>query len=125
MPSLVIKDPALGTPNGLIYDARHKRLVVACRESGEILAVNLRNKNFYPLMSNKFKGVDGIDFDHEGNLLVADHKAGTVYRVRGYSKIEVLRKNMIAPADISFDPRNKQVLIPSLKGNIVFTLPLN
>jgi hypothetical protein len=32
---------------------------------------------------------------------------------------------MIAPADISFDPRNKQVLIPSLKGNIVFTLPLN
>ncbi len=62
MPSFVIKDPALGTPNGLIYDARHKRLVVACRESGEILAVNLRNK---------------------------------------------------------------QVLIPSLKGNIVCTLPLN
>ena len=125
MPSLVIKDPALGTPNGLVYDARHKRLVVACGESGKILAVDLRNKNFYPLISKKFKELDGIDFDHKGNLLVADHKAGTVYRVRGYSKIKVLRENMITPANTSFDPRNKQVLIPTLKGNIIFTLPLN
>ncbi len=116
MPSLVIKDPALGTPNGLIYDARHKRLVVVCRESGKILAVNLRNKNFYPLMSKKFKGVDGIDFDHEGNLLVADHKAGTVYRVRGYSKIEVLRKNMIAPADISFVRATNKFSSPLSRG---------
>ena len=116
MPSLVIKDPALGTPNGLIYDARHKRLVVVCREAGKILAVNLRNKNFYPLMSNKFKGVDGIDFDHEGNLLVADHKAGTVYRVRGYSKIEVLRKNMIAPADISFVRATNKFSSPLSRG---------
>ncbi len=71
-----------------------------------------------------FKDLDGIDLDGQGNIIVSDFAAGKIYRIKKYSLLEVLRKNMVTPAGLSFDARNNRVLVPSYEGNMVFTFSL-
>ncbi len=116
------KDPRLGNPSGLLHDARHKRLLVAGAQSGRILSVDGKG-TLFPLLNKQFENPQGIAFDKAGNLIVADFKAGVVYRIKNYSEVEVLRKNVVTPAQLSFDFRRNRVLVPSFKGNLVFSLP--
>jgi DNA-binding beta-propeller fold protein YncE len=120
--TILAKGPKLGNPNGLVYEVPHRRLLVATG-SGRLIAVNIQG-NILPIHKKRFKGLDGIDLDREGNIIVSSSKEGTIYRIRKYSTVEVLRKNMVTPTGISYDFRNHQVLVPSFKGNLVFTFPL-
>ncbi len=121
--TLVAKTPRLGNPNGLVFEARHKRLLVATWGLGKLIAVNL-DGSILPIHKRHFKGLDGIALDREGNILLSSFTSGTIYRIKQYSTVEVLRKNMVTPADISFDYKNNRVLVPSFDGNLVFTFPL-
>ena len=69
----------------------------------------------------KFNGLDGIDLDRQGDMIVSDYTAGKIYRIKKYSTLETLRENMVTPAGISFDHKNNRVLVPSFDGNVVFT----
>lgn len=120
--TILTKGPKLGNPKGLVYEVPHSRLLVATG-SGRLIAVNMQG-NILPIHKKRFKGLDGIDLDREGNIIVSSSKEGTIYRIRKYSTVEVLRKNMVTPAGISYDFRNRQVLVPSFKGNLVFSFRL-
>jgi len=122
--SILAKGPGLENPNGMVYENQHQRLLVATGASGKIIAVDMRG-NLLTVFQGGFKGLDGIDLDRQGNMIVSSFTAGEIYRIKNYSKVEVLRKHMVTPADISFDPRNNQVLVPSFDGNLVFTFALD
>ena len=76
------------------------------------------------LVNKQFKNLNGIDFDRKKNLLVSSFSEGKIYRIKNYSTVEVIKENILTPADISFDYKNNQILIPSFGGNLVFTNPL-
>jgi len=120
--TVLAKDPKLGNPNGLVYEAPHRRLLVAT-ESGKLIAVDMRG-HILPILKKRFKDLSGIDLDRERNIIVSSAREGTIYRIKKYSTVEVIRKSMVTPAGISYDFRNHQVLVPSFKGNLVFTFPL-
>jgi len=96
---------------------------VAAWGTGEILGLTLDGK-ITPLVRKVGKNLDGIDFDREGNILVSSFTGGEIYRIRQFSRVEVIRKNLVTPADISFDYRHNQILVPSFDGNVAFSLPL-
>ncbi len=117
--TILARGPGLGLPKGMVYERPHNRLLVTTG-SGKIIAMDMQG-NILTVFQGAFKSLDGIDLDHEGNMIVSSSKAGEIYRIKKYSALEVLRKNMITPTGISFDARNNQVLVPSLDGGIVFT----
>ncbi|GJL79595.1 MAG: ATP/GTP-binding protein [Nitrospinaceae bacterium] len=120
--TLLVKGPGLGHPKALVYEAPHRRLLVATG-FGKLIAVNMRG-DVIALHRKRFKGLNGICLDREGNIILSSSRAGEIYRIKKYSTVEVIRKNMVTPAGISCDFRNRQVLVPSFKGNLVFTLPV-
>lgn len=122
--TILAKGEGLENPNGLLYDPTRKRLIVATWGTGKILSVDMNGK-IMVLVNKQFKNLDGIDFDSRGNLIVSSFTEGKIYRIKNYSTVEVVKEHMLTPADISFDQKNKLILIPSFEGNLVFTHPLN
>ena len=120
--SILAKGPGLENPNRMVYERPHQRLLVTTGESGKIIAVDMQG-NILTVFQGGFKGLDGIDLDRQGNMIVSSFTAGEIYRIKKYSSVELLRKNMVTPAGISFDHRNNQVLVPSFDGDLVFTFP--
>lgn len=118
--TILAKGTHLGNPGGLVYDPVSKRLIAAAQGSGKILSVDMNGKTMI-LFNGELKGLDGIDFDRNGNLLASSFTEGKIYRIKKYSTVEVIRENIITPAGISFDYKNNQILVPSFNGNLVFT----
>jgi sugar lactone lactonase YvrE len=98
-------------------------LLVTTKTGGKIIAVDMRGQ-LLTVYRGKFKGLDGIDLDRQGDIIVSDYTAGKIYRIKKYSTLEVLREHMVTPAGISFDARNNRVLVPSSDGNLVFTFTI-
>jgi sugar lactone lactonase YvrE len=92
------------------------------RATGWIWGIRLDGK-IAPVIQKRFKNLDGIDWDREGNLLVSDRTEGKIYKIHNFSRIEVVRKNILTPANISFDYARNLILVPSSKGNLAFTIP--
>ena len=122
--SVFSKDNRLGNPSGMVYDSARKRLIVVARATGRILGVGLDGKIALVIHTKRtFKNLHGVDWDREGNLLVSDHIEGKIYRIHNFSRIEVVRENILTPASISFDYAHNLILVPSSKGNLAFTIP--
>jgi DNA-binding beta-propeller fold protein YncE len=122
--SILIKDNQLGNPSGMVYDPLRKRLIIVTRATGRILGIGLGGK-VVPVNRTKtaFKNLTGVDWDRQGNLLVSDESAGIIYRIRNFVQTEIVRKNILTPAGISFDYAHNLILVPSSKGNLAFTIP--
>jgi DNA-binding beta-propeller fold protein YncE len=122
--SIFSKDNQLGNPTGMVYDSIRKRLIVVTRATGKVLGIGQDGK-IAPVIhtSTKFKNLNGVDWGREGNLLVSDEAAGKIYRIRNFSRTEIVRENILTPAGISFDYARNLILVPSSKGNLAFTIP--
>ena len=122
--SVFKKDNQLGNPSGIIYDSIRQRLIVVARATGKILGVGLDGKIAQILRTKTiFKNLNGVDWDREGNLLVSDEAEGKIYRIHNFSRVEIVRGNILTPANISFDYARNLILVPSSKGNLAFTIP--
>lgn len=117
--TILARGTGLSHPRGMVYETPHNRLLIATG-SQKIIAVDRRG-NLLTVFKGAFKSLDGIDLDRQGNMIVSNSKAGEIYRIKKYSTLETIRKNMVTPVGISFDSRNHQVLVPSFDGGIVFT----
>ena len=120
--SIFKKDNRLGSPSGMVYDSVRKRLIVVTRSTGKILAVGMDGK-ITPVIQKTFKNLHGIDWGRNRDLLVSDESAGKIYRIRKFSRAEIVRENILTPAGISFDYARNLILVPSSKGNLAFTIP--
>ena len=119
--SVLVKHNDLAFPQGIAFDIPRERLIVLSRK--RILSVDLEGK-IVPLLNRTFQGLAGVCWDRNGNLLVSDRAAGKVYLIRNFSIVETVQENIFDPAGISFDYSRNQILVPSAKGKLVFSLPL-
>jgi DNA-binding beta-propeller fold protein YncE len=122
--TIFMKDGRLGNPSGMVYDSLHKRLIVVTQATGRILGID-QNGKIAPVINSPtaIKNLHGIDWGRDGDLLVSDKLAGKIYRIRNFSRTEIVRENVLTPAGISFDYSRNLILVPSSKGNLAFTIP--
>jgi DNA-binding beta-propeller fold protein YncE len=122
--SIFSRDNRLVNPSAMVYDLARQRLIVVTRATGKIYGIGLDRK-IAPVINTKttFKSLNGVDWDREGNLLVSDKTDGKIYRIRKFSRTEIVRENILTPAGISFDYARNLILVPSSKGNLAFTIP--
>ncbi len=118
-----VRDKALGQPTSLLYDATHHRLLAACWESGQLLFIGEDGKIF-SLMQKRFKRIKSLQFDREGHLLFAALMSGKIYRLRNYETLEVVRENLVTPANFGIDKDGRRLVVPSFRGNVVFSFGL-
>ena len=122
-----------GEPNGmkllddatlLITDYRHglMRLDIA---SGRVEPF-LERRN-----SERFKGVNDLVFDAEGNLYFTDQgqtglhdPTGRLYRLRPSGQLDLLLANVPSPNGVALSPDQKVLYLAVTRGNCVWRVPL-
>ncbi len=116
----VFKDSGeLGGPNGLAFNPKSKNLMVVTWKTGQILEIT-RDGRIHVLKKN-LSTLDGIDFDNEGNLYVSNYEKGEVYRIPhlGRGVLSTVLSGLTTPADISYDRKKEELLVPSTKSGKV------
>jgi hypothetical protein len=78
------------------------------------------------VLKESLMNLDGGDFDNEGNLFVSSFQKGEIYKIPNYGRGELTTflGGLTTPADISIDRKKNDLLIPSLNGNTVSSVPL-
>jgi DNA-binding beta-propeller fold protein YncE len=116
---------ALNRPNGLVYEETYKRLLVATWKTGKILSVDQKG-NILPVFRKKgLKNLDGIDLDQDGNIIFSSFSEGTIFRLKNYEQLEIIKSGLKTPGDISVDKTKKQILVPFLNDNQISSFPLS
>src|SRR4030095_8135259 len=122
-----------GEPNGMKFlDSGH--LVVADYKNGLMLldvargAIGgfLERRN-----TERFKGVNDLVFDSNGNLYFTDQgqtgmhdPSGRVYRLRRDGRLDVLLSNAPSPNGLVLSPDEKFLFVALTRGNCVCRMPL-
>lgn len=114
-------NPAVKTPNGLIFDGDD--LLVLDFGSGVLSRCNLKDKSLTPI-ADGFPGGDGLAWDWDHNLYVTQWSTGRVSVLRdGKGPAETIADGVFqAAADLASHPRFGQVFVPDMKAGTVTPL---
>ncbi len=114
----------LGNPNGMVVNPRSKNLMVVGWSSGQVLEIDRTGR--IHILKKGLATLDGIDYDSEGNIYVANFEKGEIYKIAyfGRGALTTFLSGLTTPADISCDRKRRELLIPSMKGNTVLTVSL-
>ncbi len=112
----------LDSPNGLVIEPDMGDLIVATW-GGKILRIDKDGK-ITTYVSGEYKGLDGIDYDKEGNLYVSSFTEGKIYRITPEKKVTTIKKGLKTPADISVDRKNNLLLVPLMDAGKIITIDL-
>ena len=118
------KGKELGNPNGLIFNPKTKSLMAVGFKSGEILEIDRRGRAH--VLKKGLSGLDGVDYDNEGNLYVSSYEKGEIYKITFYGRgiLTTFQSDLTTPSDISCDRKRNDLLVPSMRGNTVTTIYL-
>lgn len=121
--ALLKESGELGQPNGLLVNPKSKNLMVVTWGSGRLLEIDRSGR--IHILKRGLKTLDGIDYDGQGNLYVSNYEKGEIYKIAffGRGALTTLQGGLTTPADISYDRKKDELLIPSSKGNTVTTVP--
>jgi DNA-binding beta-propeller fold protein YncE len=123
--------------NGILFDKLSNRLIVCYfKENAVIQAVSLKDSIISTLVSDGLDNLDGIAEDNQGNIYVSSWKKGSFQN--GFSEKGIIYKfeklfikepiiihcNHFGPADIFFNKRKNELVIPYLLDNIVEFMPM-
>ena len=115
--SVVAKGNTLGGPNGLNIHPKTNKLINVTWETGKVQEIDSSGSIKILVEDKRFKTLDGIDFDNNGNMFVSSFTGGEVYKITPDLKVDVFLKGLTSPADINIDRKNNLLLIPSFEGN--------
>jgi streptogramin lyase len=118
----LIKDKALGNPNGIAAGADNSVWVVTFG-TGEIYQVDAKGKKQAGQKLPKGQ-LDGIVVLDNGDVLVSSWEGSAVYRGKPGAEWKAAVENVKSPADIGWDSKRKRLLIPSFQGNQIILHPL-
>jgi DNA-binding beta-propeller fold protein YncE len=120
-PELYKASPELGAPNGLIVNPKTGHLMAVTWEKGQIIEMDGERR--VHVLKKGLQTLDGVTLDDSGNLYVSSFEKGEIYKITHYGRgaVSTVLSGLTSPADISFDRRKNEILIPSLKGNTVTT----
>lgn len=122
--TLIKSGEELGNPNGLLINPKSKNLIVVTWTSGKILEIN--TAGVVEVLKESLAGLDGVDYDNEGNLFVSSFQKGEIYKIPNYGRGEIMTflNALTTPADISVDREKSELLIPSFDANTVSSVSL-
>jgi DNA-binding beta-propeller fold protein YncE len=115
--SILIKDPILSGPNGIVFNPKTGNLIVVTWNSGTILEVDPSGHTTIVLNSKGLKRLDGVDLDEEENLYTSSFTDGRIYRISPKKRVSVFKEGLTTPADINLDQANRLMLIPLFNLN--------
>lgn len=114
----VVRDTALGRPNGILAD--DTALTVVTFGSGEIYRLDPASGAKLATLPRAPGGqLDGLVRLADGSLLVSSWECQCVYQVHAEQHYMPVVESVPAPADIGFDARRNRVLIPLFTENRV------
>ncbi len=114
----VVRDTALGRPNGILAD--DSALTVVTFGSGEIYRLDPASGARLETLPRAPRGqLDGLVRLADGSLLVSSWECQCVYQVHAGGHYMPMVESVPAPADIGFDARRNRVLIPLFTENRV------
>lgn len=115
-PAVFREGADLGGPNGLAINPRSQNLLIATWNTGSVLELDRTGR--LHILKRGLKNLDGLDLDDRGNLYVSSLSQGEIYRipVLGRGTLSVFASELQTPADLSFDRRKRELLVPSTSG---------
>jgi DNA-binding beta-propeller fold protein YncE len=113
----------LGGPNGLTINPRSHNLLIVTWNTGAILELDRGGR--LHILKRGLKNLDGIDFDDQWNLYVSSFSEGEIYRIPllGRGTLSVFADELRTPADISFDRRKRELLVPLTESGSLESIP--
>lgn len=122
-----------GEPNGMKFlDAT--RLLITDYKNG-LMLLDIGTGTVAPYLerrnSERFKGVNDLVFDKEGNLYFTDQgqsglhdPSGRLYRLRRDGRLDLLLDNVPSPNGVALSPDGRVLYLAVTRGNCVWRVPL-
>jgi sugar lactone lactonase YvrE len=107
----VLSGDSLMNPNGIAWDAKNARFILAPFGGKSLQAWNPGTQQTTNLVEGP-GGYDGVEVLANGNILVSSWTDSTVHVVHGGNHMMPLVKGVPAPADIGVDTKRNVVAIP-------------
>lgn len=118
----------LDYPNGMVYDDRHNRLLIASvmGTGTPIMAVDLDDASISTVVTTGFYGTDGITLDANYRVYITSGGEDAVYRYDPMfsGPAELFSSGHSDPADIYYDRVNGVVAVPNLGSDSVDFVPV-
>lgn len=122
-----------GEPNGMKFlDAN--TLIITDYKNG-LMRLDVRTGSVTPFLerrnSERFKGVNDLIFDSEGNLYFTDQgqsglhdPSGRLYRLRPNGQLDLLLANVPSPNGVALSTNERVLYLAVTRGNCVWRVPL-
>ncbi|MES2621817.1 MAG: T9SS type A sorting domain-containing protein [Bacteroidota bacterium] len=110
------------TPNGIVWDPFHNRLVVATwGTNASLLGVNMSDSTITTIKTTAFTNIDGITIDEDGNFYIAEWGGDKVYFFDSALLNPPLQvvSGLGNPADISYNQLRDTLVVPNTTLNTV------
>jgi gluconolactonase len=122
-----------GEPNGAKF-LNDRELLVTDYRNG-LVAVDVTSGAVRPFLdrrnSERFKGVNDLVFDRQGNLYFTDQgqtglhdPTGRLYRLRPDGRLDLLLANVPSPNGVALSPDERVLYLAVTRGNQVWRVPL-
>jgi len=122
-----------GEPNGMKFLNSTELLVTDYRNG--LMLVDSRSGAVRPFLerrnSERFKGLNDLTFDSQGNLYFTDQgqtglhdPTGRVYRLSPSGRLDQLLGNVPSPNGIVLSPDERFLFVAATRGNCVWRMPL-
>jgi sugar lactone lactonase YvrE len=130
--SVFVESPKLELPNGILVEGT--RVVVATDgrpgrggggTPGSLWAIDIATKELTQITTQPIGTPDGLESDGRGGYVVADVGGGRIFHVSVAGEARQIRQLERQPADISYVPARKLLLVPHLGLNRVSAYDLD
>lgn len=122
-----------GEPNGMKF-LDERTLLITDYKNG-LMRLDVASGQVSPYLerrnSERFKGVNDLVFDAEGNLYFTDQgqsglhdPSGRLYRLRSNGQLDQLLDNVPSPNGVALSPDGRVLYLAVTRGNCIWRVPL-
>ena len=130
--SVFVESPKLELPNGILVDGNRVMVATDGRPGrggggtpGSLWAIDIVTKELTQITTQSIGTPDGVEPDGQGGFIVSDVGRGGLYHVDSKGESKQIRQLDRQPADISYIPIRKLLLVPHLGLNRVSAYDLS
>jgi len=123
-PRVLAKGKELERPNGLVYYEGALLVAAYASDANEVYRLGLDGRKA-PFATVPAKELDGLVRLPDGTLLVTSWAGNAVYRLLGSgAHAEIVATGILTPAQIAYDPKSSQLLVPDPLEDRVVLFPI-